>query len=117
MKTAIISGLFLLLFSASSYAYLWSSAVPTEIHLVPDGLVLLGEFNNPGVSCATGPRAIFLPRIDPLFKEKLTLALTAKATAKKIRVVIADPIESSCINILAVGAVPIVSHYFWQLTD
>lgn len=116
MKISLISALFFLL-SSPAYAYLWTSAVPTEIHLVPDGMVLLGDFDNPGVSCATGPRAIFLPRLDTSFKEKLTLALTAKATGKKIRVVIADPIESSCINILAVGAVPIVSHYFWQLTD
>lgn len=117
MKKSITSGLFLLLFSASSYAYVWSSAVPVEIHLIPDGLVLLGEFDHTGVSCASGSGAIFLPRIDPLFKEKLTLALTAKATSKKIRVVIADPVESSCVNIPAVGAVPVVSHFFWQLTD
>ena len=116
MKKLLIA-IFIYLLSSPSYAYVWTSATPGEIHLVPDGLVLLGEFDNPGVTCATGPRAIFLPKIDPLFKEKLTLALTAKATGKKIRVVIADPVETSCINILAVGAVPIVSHYFWQLTD
>ncbi len=116
MKKLLIA-IFIYLLSSPSYAYLWTSATPSEIHLVPDGLVLLGEFDNPGVTCATGPRAIFLPKIDPSFKEKLTLALTAKATGKKIRVVIAAPIETSCINILAVGAVPIVSHYFWQLTD
>jgi hypothetical protein len=117
MKKILTGGVFLFLFSTSCYAYLWTSAIPTEIHLVPEGLVLLGEFNNPGVDCASGPRAIFLPKIDTSFKEKLTLALTAKATGKKIRVVIADPIQSSCINILALGSVPIVSHYFWQLTD
>jgi hypothetical protein len=117
MKKVILACLVYFIASTPSYAYLWTSAIPTEIHLVPDGLVLLGEFDNPGVICASGPRAIFLPRIDPSFKEKLTLALTAKATGKKIRAVIADPIEGSCINILAVGAVPIVSHYFWQLTD
>lgn len=117
MKKLLPVGLLLSFLSSQASAYLWSSAVPSEVHLVPDGMVLLGNFNNVGVTCATGPGAIFLPRIDPLFKEKLTLALTAKATNKKIRVVIADPIASSCTNILAIGAVPVVSHYFWQLTD
>jgi hypothetical protein len=117
MKKKIASGFLLLLFSASSYAYLWTSAVPVEIHLVPDGLVLVGDFDNSAVSCASGPGAIFLPRIDPAFKEKLTLALTAKATNKKIRVVIADPVASSCVPVLALGSVPVVSHYFWQLID
>lgn len=117
MKKQILSALFLLLISTGGYAYVWTSAVPAEIHLVPDGLVLIGDFDNSAVSCASGSGAIFLPKIDPLFKEKLTLALTAKATDKKIRVVIADPVASSCVSILAVGAVPIVSHYFWQLAD
>lgn len=113
----MLSTILVLLFSSPASAYVWSSAVPIEIHLVPDGMVLMGDFDLTGVSCASGPSAVFLPRIDPLFKEKMTLALTAKATRKQLRVVIADPVPSSCVNILAVGMVPVVSHYFWQLSD
>jgi len=117
MKKFIIMSLLLLALSNKAYAYLWSEAVPVEIHIVPHGLVLLGDFDNSGVTCASGPRAIFLPKSDTNFKEKLTLALTAKASGKKIRVLINDPIESSCIELSAIGHVPVAFHYYWQLKD
>jgi hypothetical protein len=117
MKKVIWIGIFLLTVTTSAHAYLWTSAVPTEIHIVPDGLVLLGDFENTGVICATGPKAIFLPKIDPAYKEKLSLAMTAIATGKKIRVLISDPIEFNCIEIAAMGHIPVANHYFWQLKD
>ena len=117
MKKLIILGIYLLVFSSGAHAYLWSEAVPAEVHIVPHGLVLLGDFDNTGITCATGPRAIFLPNTDSSFKEKLSLALTAKAAGQKIRVLINDPIESSCIQISAIGHVPVAFHYYWQLKD
>lgn len=117
MKKLLTLWFFLFVFSSPAQAYLWSAAVPQEIHIVPHGLVLVGDFDNTGVLCASGPRAIFLSNQDPSFKEKLTLALTAKATQKKIRVVINEPIEFNCIDIPATGYVPVASYYFWQLID
>lgn len=117
MKKVITSAIFLFMVLNQAYAQLWSSAIPDEIHIVPRGLVLIGDFDNTGVLCSTGPKAIYLSNLDPQFKEKLTLALTAKATDKKIRVAINQPIEYSCIKILTLGYVPIASHYFWQLVD
>ena len=116
MKSPLLACL-LLLVSLPSQAYLWSSAIPREIHLVPNGLVLVGDFDTSSVACASGPRAIFLPANDPMFKEKLTLALTAKASQKPIRAVLSDPAQISCTHVLAHGYVPVVSYYFWQLLD
>ncbi len=117
MKKTFSLGLFLFLLSSTANAYIWSAAVPTEVHIVPNGLVLLGDFNNNGVTCATGPKAIYLPNTDPNFDAKLSLALTAKASGKKIKVLINDPLESNCIQISAMGYVPIAFHYYWQLKD
>ena len=111
------AGLVLLLSSLSVQAALWTQAVPREIHLVPGGLVLVGDFDRSGVLCATGPKAIFLPATDPMFKEKLSLALTAKAAQRNIRALIADPLEYSCVFVQSTGYIPVVSNYFWQLTD
>jgi len=43
--------LVLLLISNPVLAYKWTEAVPTQIHIVTSGLVLLGEFDLNGVSC------------------------------------------------------------------
>ena len=103
--------------SQSALAYLWTSAIPVEIHIIPDGLLVLGDFENTGVLCATGPKAIFLPKTDAMFKEKLTLGLAAKATGSKIRVLIDEPVESNCFQVPLTGAIPVASPYFWQLKD
>lgn len=108
-------GCLLWLLSGTANAYLWTSAVPTEVHLVEGGLVLIGNFNNAGVTCATGPKAIYLPSTDSNFNRKLSMALTAISTGKQIQVLIADPIETSCIQISAMGFVPVVYFNFWQL--
>lgn len=117
MKPTILIATLLMMLSNGAHAYIWSSAIPTEVHLVPDGLILLGDFNNTGVSCATGPKAIFLPKSDQNFNQKLSLALTAHTTGKKINVLINDPIEANCIYISAMGYVPIAFDYYWQLKN
>ncbi|MBI2778712.1 MAG: hypothetical protein HYX62_02835 [Gammaproteobacteria bacterium] len=108
-------GFLLLILSGAANAYIWSAAVPTEVHVVPEGLVLLGNFNNIGVTCATGPKAILLPSTDPNFNRKLSMALTAITTGKQIQVLINDPIETNCIQISAMGYVPVAFYYYWQL--
>jgi len=101
-------------------AHIWSSAVPTEINLVPGGLVLLGDFDNTGVTCATGRSAIFLPDTDPNFKGRLAMALTAIATGKKIQVLLLQPSDiqdggEKCAGISAHGSVPVAFYYYWSL--
>ena len=103
--------------SANAGEYAWVSAVPQEIHLVPNGLAVTGDFDLSESVCATGTPSIFLSSRDAMFKEKLTLALTAKASDRKIRAVVSEPREFSCIEVLGVGFAPIVTHYFWQLVD
>lgn len=50
MKKSFMIGVFLLALSNGAYAdYIWSSAVPKEVHITPNGLVLLGDFDNTGV--------------------------------------------------------------------
>jgi len=117
MKKLLLISLFFFAHCNSAHAYLWTSAIPTEIHIVADGLLLIGDFENTGVLCATGSKAIFLPKTDAMFKEKLTLALTAKATGRRIRVLIDEPVEINCFRIPMIGSVPVASHYFWQLKD
>lgn len=96
----------------------WTSAVPTEIHLVPNGMVIVGEFDTRFSICATGePSAVFLPRNDPMFKEKLTLALTAKASGHRLRLALLEPKDYSCVFVPEIGFIPVLSSYFWQLTS
>lgn len=112
-----IVSLLMLSASANAAEYAWVSAVPQEMHLVPNGLAITGDFDLSESICATGDPAIYLSSRDAMFKEKLTLALTAKASGRKIRAVISEPREFSCIEVLGVGFAPIVTHYFWQLVD
>jgi hypothetical protein len=102
--------------NAAASDYTWSSAVPKEVHIIPDGIVLIGEFNNEGVSCATGRKAIYLPKTDPNFDAKLSLALTAKATGKAIQVLLLTT-EPSCYLVSANGYVPVAHPYYWQLLN
>ena len=117
MKKTLLLAIILLSSVANAGDFAWTSAVPKEIHLVPNGLVLVGDFDLSESFCAQGTPAIYLGNRDPMFKEKLTLALTAKASGRKIRAVISEPRKFSCIDVPAVGVVPIVTHYFWQLVD
>ena len=117
MRKIFYLGFFLLSLSGEASAYLWSHAVPTQVHIVPAGLVLVGDFDNNGVSCANGPKAIFLPKTDANYEAKLSLALTANAAGKTIRVLINDPVENNCQLISAFGMVPIAYHYYWELIN
>ena len=119
MKNIFLLGVTLLSLSFNANAYIWTSAAPTEVHIVPEGLMLVGDFNNAGVSCATdaGKKSIFLPKTDAQFQAKLSLALTAQASGKKIEVLINDPIETNCTIISAQGAVPNAFYYYWRLKN
>jgi len=116
MKMYLIGVLLLIsINSANAVDNLWSSAVPTEVHIVPEGLVLLGDFNHSGITCATGTKAIMLEKSDPNFDYKLSLALTAKATGKKIEVLLTKSLDSNCTLISAHGYVPVAFYYYWRL--
>ncbi len=65
-------GAALALICGTAHAYIWSAAVPTEVHLVDGGLLLLGDFNNEGVTCASGPRGIFLPGTDATVRQEVS---------------------------------------------
>jgi len=119
MRSIFVLGVFFITFSTSVKAadYIWSSAVPSEVHIIPDGMVLLGEFDNTGVTCATGPKAIYLPKTDLGFDSKLSLALTAKAAKKEIRVLLETSTSSICYQVSALGYVPKVHSYYWQLKN
>ncbi len=119
MKKNFLLSITMLLISLNANAYIWTSAVPTEVHVVPEGLILVGDFNMPGVTCATdaGVRSIFLPKSDAQFQAKLTLALTAQTSGKKIEVLINDPIATSCTIISAQGAVPNAYYYYWRIKN
>ncbi len=95
--------------------YSWSSAVPTEVHIIPEGLVLLGDFDLTGVACVTGSKAVYLPKTDLGFDAKLSLALTAKATGKKIEVLIDKSSQTDCHSVNAHGMVAVAHHYYWRL--
>ena len=97
--------------------YVWTSAVPTEVHIIPDGLVVLGDFDRPGVECASGPKAIYLPQSDPGYDAKLSLTLTAKATGKKIEVLLGVPLATNCFTVSAHGQVPVAHPYYWRLKN
>ncbi len=96
--------------------FIWSEATPTAIHILPDGLVLEGAFDQTGVSCATAPSSIFLVKNDPQFDAKLSLALTAYATSRKIRVLLLTT-NSTCHTVSAMGDVPVAHDYYWRIND
>jgi len=117
MRKLFVISAFLLAGSTNLNAaeYIWSSAVPKEVHIIPNGLVLIGEFNNTGITCATGPKAIYLPNSDQNFDSKLSLALTAKASGKSIRVLL--EVIDNCYQVSALGFVPPAHPYYWQLLN
>lgn len=114
---ALLSSTLSLAVNASSY--IWSSAIPTQVHILPDGLLLKGDFENEGVSCAgdLGAAAIYLPKTDDNFDSKLSLALTAFAAGKQIQTLIYTSADSDCIQISASGYVPKAHTYYWQLLN
>jgi hypothetical protein len=115
MRTRASVAVLLLLVSGYAHAYVWSSAVPTEVHIVNEGLLLVGPFAQTGVTCVTGPQAILLPSTDALFKEKVSVALMAVALGRPIQVLLGNGSESDCVQISAMGWVPRVHGYYWQM--
>lgn len=114
MKKIIL--LIFVLFSQSLLAVgIWVQAVPTQIHIVPDGLVVRGLFNASGVTCSTDNNAVFLPNTDPNYNAKLTIALAAKATGQPLQVRLGTASDSECKGISAMGEVPVAYFYYWQM--
>ena len=114
MKKIIFIATLIFTFNVTA-TYHWAAAVPDQVHIVPDGLILIGDFNRTDITCATGSKAIYLPKSDPNFDAKLTLALTAKATGKEIKVLLLNGADSKCTQISALGFVPHAYYYYWQL--
>ncbi|NRA25387.1 MAG: hypothetical protein HRU08_13140 [Oleispira sp.] len=114
---AISQLLFISTVNASTY--IWSSAIPTQVHIVPEGLLLIGDFENAGVNCAGAitQAAILLPKSDPGFEHKLSLALTANAAGKTIETLVYTEASSDCIQISASGYVPKAHYYYWRLKN
>ena len=98
---------------------MWSSAIPTEVHILPSGLMIKGNFKNEGVACEgdLGAPAIYVPKTDDNFDTKVSLALTAFAAGKKIQTLIYFGADSDCIQVSASGYVPKAHSYYWQLLN
>lgn len=118
MKSKLaLAGLAMVVFSQAALAYHWASAVPSEVHVVPDGMVLVGAYDQTNVTCATGPQAIFVPKTDVNYEQKFSIALTAKATGSEIEVLLEENADSVCQVISALGSVPVAHHYYWRLKE
>jgi hypothetical protein len=119
MRKLVIIGVLQLLFSISANAsdYIFVSATPTQVHIVPEGLLLEGDFKNTGVSCAgtLNPRSILLTKDDPMFSHKVSLALAANMSGKIIETLVYTGSSSDCIQISASGYMPKAHHYYWRL--
>ena len=101
--------------AANASSYHWSSAVPTQIQIVPDGLVVSGPFKVTDVNCtdAITTPGIYLPKTDDNFEAKLSLALTAFAAGKELKTLLYNNESSDCIRISAGGYVPKAHPYYW----
>jgi hypothetical protein len=115
MTKGIVSaaaGAALLALSSTASAYVWLTAVPTEVHIVPDGLVVMG-FNVSSIACATNG-GIFLPSAgDNNFDRKVAVAMTAFAMERPLTVLINDPVNTNCNVQSAIGALPIAYSAYW----
>jgi len=100
----------------ASNPYIWTSATPMQIHLVPEGLVVYGDFTDIGVTCSTvAGSSIFLPKTDENFDHKLSMALMAYAASKELEVLLETGSLSQCKIISAGGSIPVVHKYYWRL--
>ena len=81
MRKLLIAGVLQLFFviSVSASDHIFVSAIPTQVHIIPEGLMLVGNFKNTGVSCAgtLNSKSILLSKDDPMFSHKVSLALAA----------------------------------------
>lgn len=87
MKNIFLLSFTLLSLSFNAKAYIWSSATPTEVHIVPEGLVLVGDFNNTGVTCASdvGKNLFFYQKQTRSFKPSYHSHLPHKQVVKKLK--------------------------------
>ena len=108
--------LMFILFSNFSNAYYWADAVPDAVVLVDGGLVVGGLFNTAASTCATGV-GIFLKNNgadDKQFDRKLSIALMALASGKKLRVLIFDP-ASNCKLVSSHKDLPVAHDNYWMI--
>lgn len=114
-----ITSLIFLGISSISFAneYFWTSAVPTQVHIVPEGLVVIGSFSDEGITCSTASGSIFLPKTDDNFDHKLSMALMAYAAGKQVEVLVYKGTSSDCQVISAGGSIPKVHNYYWRLKN
>jgi hypothetical protein len=117
MKTIFSIGAFLVFLSGNVHADIWTSAIPKEVHIIPGGMVLIGDFNMDGATCAHGAKGIILLKPDEDFAAKLSIALAAKTTKKRIQAYFKSPLASSCVLIQGVGSLPTVGNYHWQFKE
>lgn len=104
-----------ILLSNFANAYYWSEAVPTYVALIDGGLVVRGEFDTSKSSCATGS-GIFLKsntNDEKAIDRKLSLAMMALASGKKLKVLINDPLDTNCTAVAAHGELPIIHERYW----
>ncbi len=122
MKRVVIFGMLLFSLSTNIFAadYIFSGGVPTEVHLVPNGMVLLGTFHDTTIKCATGAnavQAIYIPKTASNFDAKLSFALTAQTAKKEIKVLIDKISAAECVQISAMGFVAVAYDYYFQLRN
>lgn len=72
-----------MLMNTTAHAYLWTSAVPTQVHMVDGGLLIVGPFDNSVVTCTTGPSAIFVQSSDTNLK---TDSVTTQRTPGRLEI-------------------------------
>jgi len=115
MNRLLLSVSFFLLFSNYANSYYFTEAVPTQVILVDGGLLVSGAFDTSGSACKTGV-GVFLKNDEAdskAFDRKLSLAMMAFASGKKLAVLINDPVDSNCLTVSAHGIIPVVYHNYW----
>lgn len=117
MKKVILFGILSLVLTFQAHAYIWAKGVPSALHIFPSGIVVVGSFDLPGVTCATGQKAIWINKTDENYDHKVTTANTARLTKSMITVLIADPVETSCVEVSGLGPVPVAYYYYWIISD
>ncbi|MEH6345031.1 MAG: hypothetical protein V7785_08100 [Bermanella sp.] len=117
MKT-VFSFVILTLAFNSHAGTAWISGTPNHVQLVNGGLVVLGDFSNKSeITCNTGSlNGFYLQSDDTQMDRKLSMALMAMASGRKLGVHIADVIEG-CIAVSAVGTLPIAHPTYYKITD
>ena len=102
--------------SANASTYVFFTATPAQVHIVPEGLMLVGNFQNTVVECdgALNRNSILLSKDDPLFSHEVSLALAANMS-EKIETLVYTGSVSDCIQLSASGYMPKAHIYYWRL--